>query len=44
MMEGLAGGDAELKTVMVDATYINAYLAASSLRFTMEISASFSNA
>ena len=32
MMEGLAAGDAEPKTVMIDATYLKAHRTASSLR------------
>lgn len=32
MMEGLAAGKAELRTIMIDATYLKAYHTASSLR------------
>jgi predicted RNA-binding protein YlqC (UPF0109 family) len=32
MMEGLATADAELKTVMIDATYLKVHRTASSLR------------
>ncbi|KPF75123.1 transposase [Brevundimonas sp. AAP58] len=32
MMEGLAGGNAERRTVMIDATYLKAHRTASSLR------------
>ena len=39
MMEGLAAGDAEPKTVMIDATYLTAHRTASSLRVEKEFSA-----
>lgn len=39
MMEGLAAGDAEPKTVMIDATYLKAHRTASSLRVKEGISA-----
>ena len=39
MMEGLAAGDAEPKTVMIDATYLKAHRTASSLRLKRGISA-----
>ena len=42
MMEGLAAGDAEQKTVMIDATYLKAHRTASSLRVKVGISAACS--
>jgi len=39
MMEGLAAGDAEPKTVMIGATYLKAHRTASSLRVEKGISA-----
>lgn len=39
MMEGLAAGNAEPKTVMIDATYLKAHRAASGLRVKKRISA-----
>ncbi len=39
MMKGLAAGDAEPKTVMIDATYLKAHRTASSLRVKKGISA-----
>ncbi len=39
MMEGLAAGDTEPKTIMIDATYLKAHCAASSLRVKKGLSA-----
>ena len=39
MMEGLAAGDAEPQTVMIDATYLKAHRTASSLRVKKGVSA-----
>ena len=38
MMEALAAADADLKTVMIDATYLEAHRTASSLRVEKRIS------